>query len=293
MKKYKRTTGEIIADVIIYAVILGLSISIVYPFYFVIINSFNFMLTHYSAMLFPSQLTMQNYVTIFRDDTLLQGFITTAARTVFGTVITVINCALCAFALRKRNLKLRNLYLTLFTIPMFFGGGLIPSYLNYKALGMIDKFWIYIIPSGFAFFYVIIMMSFFNSIGSSLEESATIDGAGYWAILFRIYFPISMPVIATIALFAGVNQWNSWMDTMYFTSSPSLITLPAILMKIVTNANMSDIIPSVVGDMEKYAITTKGIKYATMIVTVVPITLIYPFLQKYFVKGIMVGSIKG
>ena len=223
------------------------------------------------------------------------AFIITVLRTVAGVLATDFVCATSAFVLRKKDILFRKFYLILLTIPMFFGGGLIPSYLNLKMFGLLDNFLVYIIPGLVSFFMIIIMMTSFNDIPDALEESAKIDGAGYFTIFSRIYVPLSLPVLATVSLFIGVGQWNSWFDTMYFTSSQSLITLQAILVRTITQSSVTAEMQMMSGlkDSEKNLISPEGIKMATMIVTVLPILFIYPFLQRYFVKGVMIGSIKG
>ncbi len=276
-----------------YMLLCLFSLAIIYPFYYLLINSFNGLLSHGPAYLFPSSFTFNNYRIVFTDQRLVNAFVITILRTVAGIVVAVFNCAMCAFALRKRKLSLRNLYLVIFTIPMFFNGGVIPIYLNIKMLGLLDNFLVYIIPHAFSFFYVIIFMSCFNDLPDSLEESATIDGAGSLMIFIKIFLPVSLPVMATMSLFAGVAQWNSWFDTLFYTNSPGLMTMSAVLMKIVRENNLTEFVGEMAKDMEKNRMNPEGVKFATMFVTILPITILYPFLQKYFIKGIMVGSVKG
>jgi len=280
----------------IYAPLVLLSISIIYPFYYYLINSVNTLLYSGPAYLLPSDYTLRNYQVIFGNDRLLTAFMTSTLRTVIGTVVTVFNCAMCAFALRKPNLPFRNVYLVIFAIPLFFSGGLIPMYLNFRFLGLLDNFLVYILPNLFSFFYVIIMMTSFNDLPVSLEDSARIDGAGYFRIFVRIYFPISMPLIAAIALFAGVAQWNSWFDTLYFTRSDSLETLQAVLLRIIKQSSLGSFLPEMAALQDEQVanyLNPEGIQFATMLVTIIPIVMVYPFLQRYFIKGILIGSIKG
>ena len=280
----------------IYAPLVVLGISIIYPFYYYLINSVNTLLHAGPAYLLPPDLTLRNYQVIFANNRLLTAFTTSTARTVVGTVFTVFNCAMCAFALRKPNLPFRNWYLVIFAIPLFFSGGLIPIYLNLRFLGLLDTFWVYIFPQLFSFFYVIIMMTSFNDLPVSLEDSARIDGAGYFRIFVRIYFPISMPLIAAIALFAGVAQWNSWFDTLYFTRSESLETLQAVLLRVVKQSSLGSFVQEMAALQDEQImnhLNPEGVQFATMLVTVLPIVMVYPFLQRYFIKGILIGSIKG
>ena len=218
------------------------------------------------------------------------------SRMVVGALATMLNCAMCAFALRKRNLPYRNLYLILFTIPLFFSGGLIPVYLNLRTLDLLDRFSVYILPNLFSFFYVIIFMAQFNEIPNSLEESALVDGAGYARIFRDIYLPISTPVIAVIALFAAVEQWSSWFDTAYFTRSRWLDTLQGLLVRVIKQASLSDFTSAaaqtMVEEANAYYLHPDGLQFATMMVSIVPLLLVYPFLQRYFIKGILVGAVK-
>ena len=281
----------------IYAPLILFSISILYPFYYYLINSVNTELIKGTpAYLLPGNYTLKNYQTIFASDRLFTAFIMSSLRTVVGAVVTTFNCALCAFALRKHNLPFRNVYLVIFVIPLFFSGGLIPEFLNVRFLLLWDTFWVYILPRMFEFFFVIIMMTYFNDQPDSLEDSARIDGAGYLRIFLRIFLPISMPMVAAIALFAGVAQWNSWFDTLYFTRSDHLETLQAVLLRIIKQSSLGSFVQEMAAlqdeTMHNY-LNPEGVQFATMLVTVIPIVMVYPFLQRYFVKGILIGSIKG
>lgn len=290
---YRKTVGEKIGFTILYIVLILCSLIFAYPFYYLLVNSFNGMVEVNPSYLFPlSSLTVANYTTIFTDLSIVNACIVSVARTLIGTVVTVFNSAMCAYALRKRNICMRNFYLMLFTVPGFFGGGLIPGYLNFRQLGLLNNFLIYILPHAFGFFYVIIFMSNFNSLPGALEDAATIDGAGYFTVFFRIFIPVSLPSLATIALFCGVGQWDSWFDSLFYTTDPKLMTLAAYLMKVVRNADLSSYSQQIAHDVERSASTSLGIQFATMVVATVPITLIYPFLQKYFVKGLTIGSVK-
>ena len=280
----------------IYLPILVLALGILYPFWYFAVNSLNDRLFFGPVWLFAERLTLRNYEIIFGNGLLLNAFLMSVSRTVAGTVLTVLNCAMCAFALRKRNLPWRNLYLVLFTIPLFFSGGLIPVYLNLRALGLLDRFLVYLLPNLFSFFYVVIFVAQFNEIPVSLEESARVDGAGWLRVFGSVYLPISAPVVAAIALFAGVAQWNSWLDTVYFTRSRWLDTLQALLVRVIKQSSMGDFTAdaaqTMVDEANSFYLHPDGMQFATMLVTVVPIVLVYPFLQRYFIKGILVGAVK-
>ena len=233
------------------------------------------------------------YQTVFKDESLLHSFWVSVCRTVIGTAFTVTVTALCSYAMSKNYLKFRPLYVVLFTIPSFFNGGMVPVYLNIRNLGLLDTFWVYILPAGFSFFYMVLMISAFRAIPESLEEAAFIDGAGFFSVFIKIILPVSVPTLATVALYAAVGQWNAWYDTMFYTNKSSLQTLSSVLMRIVRENNLGEMTSELTSDMENRSYNPEGVKMATMVVSVLPIIFIYPFLQRYFVKGIMVGSIKG
>ena len=280
-------------DVLNYVVLTLLIIIIVYPFLYVVVNSFNALSSHRPSYFWPEQPTLMTYQTVFKDESLLHSFWVSVCRTVIGTAFTVTVTALCSYAMSKNYLKFRPLYVVLFTIPSFFNGGMVPVYLNIRNLGLLDTFWVYILPVGFSFFYMVLMISAFRAIPESLEEAAFIDGAGFFSVFIKIILPVSVPTLATVALYAAVGQWNAWYDTMFYTNKSSLQTLSSVLMRIVRENNLGEMTSELTSDMENRSYNPEGVKMATMVVSVLPIIFIYPFLQRYFVKGIMVGSIKG
>lgn len=265
---------------------------IVYPFYYAVLNSFNADLIRRPSFIWNANWTVRPYQTVFGDSSIVTGFVNSTLRTVLGTVVAVTTCSLAAYALSKSHLKMRTLYLAIFIIPTFFDGGQIPAYLNLKNLHLLNTFWVYIVPKMFSFFWMTILMTNFRNIPNELEEAAYIDGATTARIFFGIVLPISLPALATIALYAAVSQWNSWYDTAYFTNNESLTTLSWILMRTIKNQAFADMANDMVA-FDNRAYNPEGVKMATMVVAAVPIIMIYPFLQRYFVKGLMVGSIKG
>ncbi|TFH04979.1 MAG: carbohydrate ABC transporter permease [Spirochaetales bacterium] len=278
--------------ILFYSMLIVWSLAILYPFYYVVINSFNGALRYGLVLDWPRVFTLENYQIIFKDDRLLRAMFVSALRVVIGSSITVFNCSMCAFALRKQRLALCNFYLILFTIPMFFGGGLIPYFLNLKRLGLYDTFWVYVTPSVFQFFMVVIFMANFREIPDAMEESATIDGANYFRVFRSIFLPMSMPVIATFLLFAGVGQWSAYFDNLYFVRKESLDTLAGVLLRIITRSDISQYMSEMYKDWGRTQADTQGIKLATLVVSVVPVVAIYPFMQRYFIKGIKIGAVK-
>jgi putative aldouronate transport system permease protein len=280
-------------DVGIYVWFSVFALLVFYPFYYILINSLNGALEFGKTWFWPSNFSINAYKLILTDPLLVKSILVSIARTVVGVFVFIAVTSSCAFALRKRNLVFRKFYLLLFTIPMFFGGGLIPAFLNYRDLGIYDTFWVYILPGAFSFFGAIIFMSAFNDIPVELEEAATIDGANAFFIYLRIYLPLVLPVVATLGLFAGVDQWNSYFDTLYFTRDKDLVTLAAKLLMLLNGTMAGQMLSKAADDAMKKAVMFEGLKMATIIVSMVPVLLIYPFVQRYFIKGVRIGAIKG
>ncbi len=268
-----------------------------YPFWYCLIGSLNegYDYLKGGVFLLPRAFSWENYRIVLREERLITAYRVTISRTVIGTVTHLIFTAIFAYGITRKYLLGRSIYLKYAMFTMYFGGGLIPTYLLYINLNLINSFWVYIIPSLFSFYHVIILQSFFKTIPEALNESAMIDGAGEYRIFFSIIVPLSKPVMAAIALFTGVGHWNAYFDSMVFTTSTSLQTVQVYLMRIIREvefaakmaAESADLIPGLRRP------NAETIKLATMIVATAPILAIYPFLQKYFVKGIMMGSIKG
>ncbi len=289
MRKRKRIEAF---DVVNVAFMCVLVFIIVYPFYYAIINSFNATLTHGPAFFLPSSWSVRTYQIVLHDATIVTGFVNSVLRTVVGTVFGLVICTMAAYACSKSYLKFRGLYMIIFIIPTFFSGGQIPVYLNLKNLGLLNTFWVYLIPRAFSFFWMVILMTNFKTVPYELEEAAYIDGATTLKIFFSVIMPISLPALATIALYAAVSQWNAWYDTAFYTTGNKLITLSWILMRTVKEQAYADM----ANDMkawENSGYNPEGVKMATMVIAAVPIVMIYPFLQRFFVKGLMIGSIKG
>jgi putative aldouronate transport system permease protein len=215
-------------------------------------------------------------------------------RTVFGTVLTVVACMALAYPLAKRHLPGRNILTIYLLITMFFSGGLIPTYLLVRSLGLIDNRLAYLLPSMVTGFNVIIMRNFLMTLDKAYEESAFIDGASYFRIFWSIVVPLSKPVIATVALWTAVWHWNSWFDGLIYMRSESKIVLQMVLRKLIVDAEarfMNSIAQFALE--EDIDLPTTAIKAAVTIVTIGPIVLVYPFLQKHFIHGIFMGSLKG
>ena len=266
-----------------------------YPIYYCLINSLN---DGKDAMkggiyLWPRIFSLENYKTVFQEDTLLRSFLMTVARTVCGSVLHVLFTAMTAYALSRRELMLRKLYVALGVITMYVGGCIIPTYLLYKKLNLINTFWVYILPGMFSFYNMILMMSFFRQLPESLVESARIDGATHFTVFRKVILPLSPPIIATVALFVGVNYWNDWYAPAYYILDEELMTMPATLLRLMNEAEAQQKLARLYSQVQvRPSVTLESVRYATLIVSVMPITILYPFLQKYFIKGMMIGSVK-
>ena len=242
--------------------------------------------------LLPRKFTLKNYITVLQKDNLIIGAIVTVARTVIGTLLALVSNAILAFIVsRKRFLFGKQLSL-FWVITMYVNGGLIPTFLLYKSLGLTNSFWVYVIPGMISAFNMLVIRTYMNGIPDSLEESAQLDGAGYTTIFLKIISPLCKPVYATVALFVAVGQWNSWFDAMlYNRMDGNLTTLQYELMKLlssVTNQGTSaEAMKNSTG-----TVTPTSVRAAATIVTILPIICIYPFLQQYFVSGLTLGGVK-
>jgi putative aldouronate transport system permease protein len=224
-------------------------------------------------------------------------------RTIIGVVTSLFFTATLAFGMAHSNLKGRRFYTILCIIPMYFGGGLIPYYFLIRSLGLMNSFWVYIVPSLVGIWNMLLMRTYFMGIPAALEESARIDGANYLTVFFKIILPISTPILATIALFIGVGQWNSWFDAFIFITDQELKPMQTVLLSIISEARYAERLAQAAaagaatadaGKLGKgVTVNVRSITMATMIVTILPIVMVYPFLQRYFIKGVMIGSLKG
>lgn len=243
--------------------------------------------------IFPRKWTLKNYTTVLQKESILLGAKNTVLRTVIGTAVAVTANGILAFILsRKRFLFKRQLSL-FWVITMYVNGGMIPTFILYRNLGLTNTFYVYVVPGIVSVFNIIVMRTFMNGIPDSYEESAMMDGAGYTTIFVKIITPLCKPVYATITLFVAVGHWNSWFDTMlYNRMSLEYTTLQYELMKLLSSVtNQSQSVESM-----KYAVgtvTPTTVRAAATILTIIPIIMLYPFLQKYFVKGLSMGGVKG
>lgn len=280
-------------DFLLYIFMIILSLIVLYPFLYLIALSFNqgTDAIRGGITVFPRKFTMENYRMIFENRSMLHGLFISISRTLVGTAVTMVFTILASYCFTKRDMVGYKFYLWIFLIPMYIAAGIIPTYLVYKTMGITNNFLVYIIPNLVWGSNIIIMRTLFDDVPKSLAESAFMDGAGDMTIIYKVIVPLSLPVIATIALFNAVWQWNSWFDTMLFTRSKDLDTLMSLLSQMLLQ-NQSQQLAVAKANNRMQNITPEVLKAAMTMITVMPIVLVYPFLQKYFIKGIMVGAVK-
>lgn len=280
-------------------VFLGLfGFATLYPFWYVLVASFNTGrdFARGGVYFFPREFTLENYQMAFKDDRIFNSLGVTIARTLIGVVLGLFLTALLAYALSVKTMPGRTFLTFFFYFTTIFSGGMIPYYMLLRDLGLTRSFWLYILPGIYNFFNFVLLRTNFSTIPEEIRESAYLDGAGHARILFQFYIPLSMPIIATLALFIGVGHWNDWFTGAYYQSNNDLIPAATLLQKLLKEATASSTITvghetAAYGSMQSY--TSQSLQMAFVMILTMPIVVVYPFLQKYYVKGVMVGSVKG
>lgn len=295
MKNTSNRTFDFIFDFVIYLVLTLFFIICIYPFYYILLYSVsNPVEVQRGISLLPAGFTLNNYVEVFRLKGILNATIVSLARTIGGCGLTVFASSFLAYLVTKNELPGRKVIYRFIIITMYFNAGLIPWYLSMKYYHLNNNFWVYVLPFAVSAYYVILVKTFIEQLPPALEESAKIDGAGYFTIFVKIIFPLSKPIIATILVFAAVGQWNCWMDNYFLVQNSKLKTLQLILYEYLNSAqaiaNASNEEKTRLG---KAVMTPTTIKMTITMVVTIPIILVYPFMQKHFVKGIMMGAVKG
>lgn len=289
-----RTRGERIFGIFNAFILTVLAILMIYPFWDIVRVSFS--TPSEAAMLklslWPKEPTLEAYRQVVRNEYIWNGYGNTIIRILFGMPIQMVLMILTAYPLSKKELPMRNLFTLLIVFTMFFSGGLIPNYLLIQKLGINNTLWALILPGAIPTYNMLILRNNFMTIPQSLEESARLDGAGTIRILVNIILPLSLPILMTVGLWGLVSHWNAWFDCIIYIRDPEMYTLQAVLRKIIVDAapQFSDL--SAVSEQEVKP-SAEVVKSATIIVSTLPILVVYPFVQKYFVKGVMIGSLKG
>ncbi|MBP3360832.1 MAG: carbohydrate ABC transporter permease [Clostridia bacterium] len=282
-----------------YILLISLTLIFLFPYLNIMAKAFNDSAdTALGGLTFyPRSFTFQNIKTILGDKSIVNSAFISVARVVIGTLVAIIVQFLSAYALSVQDLKGRRAVLFFMMIPMFFTGGLIPQFILYSKIKIINTFWVYILPYSFSFYNMVIIRTYIKSLPQSLLEAARLDGAGEFRILVRIIIPLSMPVIATVVLWLMVGYWNDWSTTLYFVTKKRLFTLQYLLMQVINESErvqslIQQAIEQGLSGNVKIQTTPESLKSAQVIVTTLPILCVYPFLQKYFIKGVMIGSVK-
>lgn len=289
MKNYR--IGEKTFSLINALFMLLICATMLYPFLYLIsvaISTENVPMT--KIYLIPPEVTLNNIKQVLKNEYILYGFRNTIVRTILGTFLSVTFTVLGAYPLSKKYFPNRKFWMAFISVTMFFSAGLVPTYLWIKALGLRDTIWVLVLPGLVSAYNLIIARNFFMGLPESVEESARIDGANDWCILYKIIVPMSMPIIATLTLWIAVDQWNAWFDSMLYITDAKKQVLQVVVRRIVLEGSID---PTDGNPELQASANPEMLKAATTLVTTVPILVVYPFIQKYFVKGVMVGSVKG
>lgn len=301
-KKVKYTVGDVFFNILNYAFFGIFTISCIFPFYYLFINTIsdNSLVRIGAINFIPKGIHFQNYLSLLNASEILDAFVVSVSRTFIGTALMVVVSALAGYLMTKQEMWHRKIWYRFLVITMYFNAGLVPTYLNFLMLGLTENYLVYIIPAIVQPYNIILVKTYIESIPAELEESAFIDGASHMKIFRNIIWPLSKPILATIAIFGAVGHWNSFMDSiLYMSGTPELQTLQHRLY-IYLNQTTSlasvmqgGVSSSQAADLMAGVMDAKTIKYTISMVTVIPILAVYPFMQRYFEKGIMLGAVKG
>ena len=293
MKTYSRPT---LFDWINYLLISLLAFICLYPLYFLLINSLSHSADVASGVyLFPRVVTLDAYQEVLHESGISRSIFISIARTLAGTCMTVLCCGFVAYLLTNELLPRRRLFYRVIIMTMYLNAGFIPFYLTITSLGLRNNFLVYILPYAISPYFIILIKTYIEGMPYELVESASLDGAGIVKIFTKIIFPLAKPILACIAIFAAVNQWNAWTDDLYFMSGSAgakLHCLQFLLYKKIATLSVKDTAAALSGSNASSTSTTT-IRMAMTMITVLPIICVYPFMQRYFVKGIMLGAVKG
>lgn len=295
----KKTKGEIAFSIFNTIFILILCAVTVYPYLNQLAVSFNDGADTMKGgiTIFPREFTLDNFKTVFRNPSVASAALISVSTVILHTVLSMIVTFSAAYGLSRSGLPYKHKLNLFLMIPGYISVGVIPTYILYRYLGLINNYWVYIIPGMFSFYNMIILRSYIQDLPQSVEESAMIDGANEIQIMIKIIFPMSLPVVATVSLWLMVGMWNNWTTTLYYVIEKELFTLQYLMMRLIKESEAVRQLAmesSMYNTSEKVAtVTSDSVKAATLMVTTLPIIMVYPFLQKYFIKGVTLGAVKG
>ena len=295
MKKRSKLKNEgIVFDIVNTIAMLIFAVVMVYPLWYVLVASFTDykeLMRNSGMLIWPKNPTVAAYDMAFKNPSIVTSYANTIFVVVVGTLLNLVMTSIAAFFLTRRDVKWQKPIYILIIITMYFNGGMIPMYFTVRDLGLENSLWSLIIPSALSTFNLILMKSSLENMPPSLEEAAEIDGAGIWSVLFKIILPLSKATLAVIGLYYAVGHWNAWFNALLYIKDREKFPLQLILREILLQNQTQDM--GGAGNYSEANMIGESIKYAVIIIATVPILCIYPFLQKYFIKGVMVGAVKG
>lgn len=290
----KTSTSRKVFCVFNYVFLAFLAFTMLYPFIYTLSMSLSTTkaATEMGLHLYPKEVSIMAYQMVFKNRDIITSYGNTLFRTIFGTLAGLLVTTLFAYAISRKEMPHRKLFTFIVLFTMLFNGGKIPTYLVLKEMGLLNNILVYILPNLISAYNVIVAKSFFQSLPAAMHESASIDGASEFRIFFSIIIPLSMPIIMTLALWMAVFHWNAWYDAMMYMTDNTKITVQCLLQRIIQENN-SELISQGVINPDAMQYTSETVKAATIIVSIIPILAFYPFVQKYFIKGVMLGAVKG
>ncbi len=290
----KTSKEDLVFDLFNTLILLVIGIVMLYPFYYILVYSLSDPISAQSGVyLVPKGFTFSNYFQVFAlNKDIGNALFISTARTVIGTATSVMSCAMMAYGLSKTFLPGRKLMYRMLVVTMYISPGVIPFYIAMKQLHLKNNFLAYIVPYLISAFMVILLKTFFEQIPAAVEEAGLIDGAGYFTMFFKIILPLSMPVLATVIVFQAVFQWNSWYDNFLLVTNPKLATLQLMLLNFLQQAQTQTTVTAAQAK-DSIRITPTSVRMTITMIATLPVFLIYPFMQRFFVEGIMIGAVKG
>lgn len=291
------TPGQVAGKIVVYGFLLFIFIVTFFPFWQIFVLSVNDAgdSLRGGLLLWPRELNLSSYKAVFQNEEILSSLGVTVARTIIGVPLTVFCVAMLAYVLSKKELVHRSAINFFFVFTMYFSGGLIPTYMVIKALGLIDNFLVFIFPGLINIYWMILVRTYIEGLPAELFEAAASEGAGEFTIFLKVVLPLSMPVLATILLFSAISHWNAWYDSYIYTYKPQLKTLQAVLVKILNQYQTGAMVSQaqqMANEAKKMPVSSESIRMTVTMVATIPIILVYPFLQKYFIKGMLLGAVK-
>ena len=299
LKKWAKhlTISELIGRIVVYGFLILLFLITFLPFWHILVMSLNDASTptYGRFMFWPQTFSFESYITVFKNEEIISSLFVTMARTLIGVPLTLICVSMTAYVLSRQDLLGRRFVNLFFVFTMYFSGGLIPTYMVIQSLRLIDSFWVFIFPGIVNIFWVILVRTYMEGLPKEIEESAHLDGANDLQIFLRIIMPVCIPVLATVTLFSAIYHWNAWYDAYIYTYKPDLKTLPAVLVKILNQYQTSDMLSAaqqLAQEQKRIPVSSESIRMTVTMVATIPIILMYPFVQRFFMKGMMIGAVK-